>query len=1540
MNAGLEPDIGNIQVKRLLSLIEFAQHAALFRASPVSDITKHGIFHQLEHATAELPGVRVNLGTEEGEGDLWMVVERLQEIHPPRPKSALLGLWMDLSNDPTKPPNLHAQVLAQQLIMVGAVSLMDKSPGNDPKAPMSFEHFPQREAVEAQFKEYLERQWQPWSEDERPRRRSLSLYNRLYTVKQRLEGDISDVQLELAWGIGMVVWEKDGKKISYPVMSRLVELTLNERTLAIEVRPRELDARLELDILAASGAPGLEKLEEVARDFFTNATTTFSPFDRATFEPLLNAAATCLNNGGVYWPSQVGPEDRTLPKPDTELRVTDTWVLFARPRSANLFIQDLERFRSLLIDAQGPVRLAPALQTLVTDPSEEVADLTLTNFRGVSMVRGSDEGSVKELFFPLPFNDEQVRIVQMLDSTDGVVVQGPPGTGKTHTIANVICHFLALGKRVLVTSMREPALGVLRAMLPEEVRPLCISLFASEIEGVRQFEHAIFKIADEVQRIDRLALNRQILLLEEGIEALHAQLSRVDRQIVDWAIKNLRPIALEDEVVEPQVAAEQAAVKLSESLWLEDEIAPEPRFAPLFNDQDIDRLREARKGMGEYIDHLGCTLPLLDDFTDTKTLVRVHRDLAKAASLQSQIDQGDIPDLPDATKSTLERAQNLAQRIQGLRQLRGSIAAAGYSWGDGILQLLRKRVKNSHLEILDRLGKEVKIVEAERTQYLSRPVTISADADADPDVMQALEKLGQGKSAFGMGAMFGKGGAKKVIDQVRVLNGPCKSDDDWIHVLNYVRVQKRMRELVTRWNVLSRDMGLPSLTANPDDALVAASYINHFRKLKDQADQEYQISNEAKELLARWDGLAKLAIDDTLLEQAESFLNHHVTQNKLVENFTMRGQFEQVLNECSGRITDKFRDFFAHKLGDPAISVAEMQDLWQALMDELRRLHDMKDHAQAIASVTTLIGESGAPIWAGKLKSQATQVDGDLLLPTDWRSRWRLRRLATHIFRIDGRKELRQLTDRRRESEMDLAKAYREITSKRTWLKLAENATPAVRGALMAYMNAISKIGKGMGIRATRYRQDARQAAAHAYPAIPCWIMPHYRISESMPAQFGCFDLVIIDEASQSDLAALPALLRAQKILVVGDDKQVSPEGIGMEEEKIRTLIGNFLGNQVEAFRAQMTPERSMYDLFRVVYANSAVMLKEHFRCVAPIIEYSKREFYHHELRPLRMPRSSERLDPPLIDIFVQDGARQGELNIPEARVIVDEIRTLTEDPAMAHRSIGVVSLMGDHQSLKIWEMIEDELGLDAIRHFQIACGDARTFQGKERDIIFLSMVVSAGNATALSRDIFAQRFNVAASRARDRMYLIRSIGSEDLAEADKLRRGLIAHFASPFQREETRYDNLRLRCETTFERALYDALVGRGYRVVPQMAVGNYAIDLVVEGHNDNRMAIECDGDRHSGPESWDDDMRQQRVLERAGWRFWRCFAAAYIMHPNEVIEELVVALRNAGIEAIGADTMPDVKHVEHRSVIAVPSQPAALFGKTDSLLGRIAAG
>ena len=78
--------------------------------------------------------------------------------------------------------------------------------------------------------------------------------------------------------------------------------------------------------------------------------------------------------------------------------------------------------------------------------------------------------------FPLPTNDEQNRVIELLRTETGVVAQGPPGTGKTHTIANLVSALLARGQRVLVTSQKDQALKVLREKIPPELRRLCVLL--------------------------------------------------------------------------------------------------------------------------------------------------------------------------------------------------------------------------------------------------------------------------------------------------------------------------------------------------------------------------------------------------------------------------------------------------------------------------------------------------------------------------------------------------------------------------------------------------------------------------------------------------------------------------------------------------------------------------------------------------------------------------------------------------------------------------------------------------------------------------------------------------------------------------------------------------------------------------------------------------------------------------------------------------------------------------------------------------------
>jgi very-short-patch-repair endonuclease len=430
--------------------------------------------------------------------------------------------------------------------------------------------------------------------------------------------------------------------------------------------------------------------------------------------------------------------------------------------------------------------------------------------------------------------------------------------------------------------------------------------------------------------------------------------------------------------------------------------------------------------------------------------------------------------------------------------------------------------------------------------------------------------------------------------------------------------------------------------------------------------------------------------------------------------------------------------------------------------------------------------------------------------------------------------------------------------------------------------------------------------------------MPTWRVSESLPSIPGSFDLVVIDEASQSDVLALPAILRGKKVLVVGDDKQVSPVAVGVEEKKILQLRHNYLEGQ--PFAAMLLPGRSLYDLMGAIFPGQRIMLKEHFRCVEPIIHFSAREFYDNQIRPLRIPKVSERLDPPLIDILVENGWKDGKINLAEAHVIVDEIEKIILDPAMSKRTLGVISLVGANQAQKIQNMLLERIGEELFVRHQIACGDSATFQGKERDIMFISMVEAPNSHASKTGLMYQQRFNVALSRARDRMYLIRSL-DQAMLKPDDLKAKVIRHFKSPMEGAPVEVEDAISLCDSDFEREVYRKLADRGWRVRPQVRAGDYRIDLVVDGAEDRRLAIELDGDKYHGPERWAEDYSRQLALERMGWRFWRCWGSSWTLDPEGCLADLEATLKSLGIAPLGGDAKLAI-YTEHRVVGGVEAE------------------
>ena len=169
-------------------------------------------------------------------------------------------------------------------------------------------------------------------------------------------------------------------------------------------------------------------------------------------------------------------------------------------------------------------------------------------------------------------------------------------------------------------------------------------------------------------------------------------------------------------------------------------------------------------------------------------------------------------------------------------------------------------------------------------------------------------------------------------------------------------------------------------------------------------------------------------------------------------------------------------------------------------------------------------------------------------------------------------------------------------------------------------------------------------------------------------------------------------------------------------------------------------------------------------------------------------------------------------------------------------------------------------------------------------------------------------------------MYLVRSVQANDLSEKD-LRLSLLEHFDKPFVIDKEATHGLIDLCESGFEREVFTMLTDRGYRVIPQVKSGAFRIDMVVEGLGDARLAIELDGDEFHGPDKWQADMNRQRVLERAGWTFWRCFASTWSLNKEEIFLELVSRLAAMGIEPLGA--LESIPSLVEKRIWTKPSDP-----------------
>lgn len=451
-----------------------------------------------------------------------------------------------------------------------------------------------------------------------------------------------------------------------------------------------------------------------------------------------------------------------------------------------------------------------------------------------------------------------------------------------------------------------------------------------------------------------------------------------------------------------------------------------------------------------------------------------------------------------------------------------------------------------------------------------------------------------------------------------------------------------------------------------------------------------------------------------------------------------------------------------------------------------------------------------------------------------------------------------------------------------------------------------------------KFQISARKKSAEISKKLSCWIMNFNEVLNSVDDEPEIFDCIIVDEASQLDFNSLLLGYYAKSIIIVGDDKQTSPTHLtgadGDSFDEIKNSNLSYLGQDI----IQIKPDNSLFNLAKMIAGTADLMLKEHFRCVPEIIEFSKKEFYNHELIPLKRI-NTDRLKPKE-SIFIENACIENKMVYNEIEAIKKHLIRMLGESQYQNKTIGVVSLgyMPHTELLKnIKEDLYSHFSKDKIeKEHNLIIEDAPKFQGDERDV----MLVSLGTALDLEgkkpdaiikEEALLRKINVALSRAKEQMILFHGVKSENLKNNDFRNKILsffydqtkpIPQFILPENTQQRDKYNRPKPFDSWFEYDIAEQLIKHGFSYLqPQYSVKkderhsqkekfvNFRLDIVVF-NNDKSVAIECDGDPyHSSFEDVAYDIERQEFLERVGWKVYRILYSAFKRNPTEEIHKMV---------------------------------------------------
>ena len=286
------------------------------------------------------------------------------------------------------------------------------------------------------------------------------------------------------------------------------------------------------------------------------------------------------------------------------------------------------------------------------------------------------------------------------------------------------------------------------------------------------------------------------------------------------------------------------------------------------------------------------------------------------------------------------------------------------------------------------------------------------------------------------------------------------------------------------------------------------------------------------------------------------------------------------------------------------------------------------------------------------------------------------------------------------------------------------------------------------------------------FKAFPIWLTKISEIKNVLPFQREMVDLLIIDEATQCDIAScLPLIQRAKKVVFAGDPEQL---------RHISFLSDSLQNIYKHKYQLQQLPSTilnyrrySILDfVIRALKDGSQIStLNEHYRSIPPIIAFSNKHFYDDDLKIMTARPDDD--TPGLYWIQCQGKRIKDGTNPKEADKLIDTIAAIIKEEQQLSdttcSSLGILSPFRAQVEL-LSALVVQQFSLEQIQKHHLSVGTAYSFQGEERDLMFLSFALDKDSHSAAFRHLNkADVFNVSITRARKGQYLFCSLTANQL---------------------------------------------------------------------------------------------------------------------------------------------------------------------------------